>query len=126
MKRYIRSANRFTNKATQLISKGFSEDYIKDKAANGYHKDEAMSQVYNNIMNDPNVSFGDKDKSGNQDILYSGKTIGWINFGRGVGNIDKSAYDKLVKYAEPEVDDEVFIDDSYEDYSDVEFDDDDE
>ena len=126
MKRYIRSANRFTNKATQLISKGFSEDYIKDKAANGYHKDEAMSQVYNNIMNDPNVSFGDKDKSGNQDILYSGKNIGWINFGRGVGNIDKSAYDKLVKYVEPEVDDEVFIDDSYEDYSDVEFDDDDE
>ena len=111
MKKYIRSANKFTNKATQLVSKGFSDKYIA-KRSQGSRKGETMEQIFNNIMNDPNITFGEEEKGGNQTIFYNGKNIGWINFGRGTGWIDEKAYLGLEKYVAPEEDE--YLDD--EDY----------
>lgn len=102
MKKYIRSANKFTNKATQLVSKAYTEEGIARRAAEGSHKGESMAQIYQNIMNDPDISFGEVDKEGNQDILYKGKNIGWINFRRQMGWIDDKPYQKLQKYVEPD------------------------
>ena len=116
MKKYIRSANKFTNKVSQLVSKKFSEDDIREKAATGTHGDETMAQVFNNIIHDPDIEFGEPDKDGNQDILYKGKNIGWINFQRGMGDINGKAYSKLQKYVEPEIDDSVYEDEDDEDY----------
>lgn len=104
MKRYVRSANKFTNKATQLVSKGFSDKYIAKKAATGTRKGETMEQIFNNIMNDPNIEFGEEDRGGNQTIFYQGQNIGWINFRKGDGWIDDKAYQKLEKYVAPEED----------------------
>lgn len=104
MKRYVSSANKFTNKATQLISHVYSPETIADKAMNGSHKGESMWQVFNNIMHDPNVTFDEPDRNGNQVILYNGQNIGWVNFARGIGNIDEKGYRQLEKYVEPEID----------------------
>lgn len=130
MKKYIRSANKLTNKATQLVSKAYTEEGIARRAAEGSHKGESMAQIYQNIMNDPDISFGEVDKEGNQDILYKGKNIGWINFRRQMGWIDDKPYQKLQKYVEPDPEEfEGFEDPSWDDYrrdtySDEEFDDD--
>ena len=104
MKKYIRSANKLTNKATQLVSKAYTEEGIAKRAAEGSHKGESMNQIFNNIMNDPDISFGEEDKDGYQDILYKGKNVGWINFGRKMGWIDEKSYQKLQKYVAPEPD----------------------
>ena len=111
MKRYIRSANKFTNKATQLVSKAFSEDAIAKKSQ-GSRKGETMEQIFNNIMNDPDISFGDEDKSGNQVIFYKGENVGWINFRRGMGWIDEKKYNQLEKYVAPE-EDEYYEDEDF-------------
>lgn len=118
MKKYIRSANKFTNKATQLVSKAYTEEGIARRAAEGSHKGESMAQIFQNIMNDPDISFGPADKDGNQDILYKGKNIGWINFGRKMGWIDDKPYQKLQKYVEPEPEEEFegFEDPSWDGY----------
>ena len=116
MKKYIRSANKFTNKATQLISKAYTEEGIARRAAEGSHKGESMGQIFQNIMNDPNISFGEEDKEGNQDIFYGKQNIGWINFRRKMGWIDDKPYQRLQKYAEPEIDelvDEYIDEDEY-------------
>lgn len=116
MKKYVRSANKLTNKATQLVSKAYTEEGIRKRAAEGSHKGESMTQVYQNIMHDPDISFGKEDKEGNQDILYKGKNIGWINFRRQMGWINDKSYQKLQKYVEPEYDEEeidIDIDDEY-------------
>ena len=115
MKRYVSSANKFTNKATQLISHVYSPETILDKAANGSHKGESMWQVFNNIMHDPNVTFGDPDRGGNQVIFYNGQNIGWVNFARGIGNIDEKGYRQLEKYVEPDIpeEEEVGMDGEY-------------
>jgi hypothetical protein len=104
MKRYIRSANRFTNRATQLVSKAFSEDYVADKAANGMHKGETMQQVWNNIMNDPDIEISEPDTRNNCTIYYKGKNVGWVNFTNGKGWIDDKEYQQLEKYVAPEED----------------------
>ena len=104
MKRYIRSANRFTNRATQLISKAFSEDYVADKAANGMHKGETMQQVFNNIMHDPNIEISEPDISNHCTIYYKGKNVGWVNFTNGKGRIDNKIYPQLEKYVASEED----------------------
>lgn len=111
MKRYIRSANKFTNKATQLVSKGFSDNYIAKKAETGSRKGESMEQIFLNIMNDPNVEIENQDAPGNHTIFYKGKNIGWVNFERGMGWIDDKAYKQLEKYVAPEEDEEIYDDD---------------
>lgn len=111
MKRYVRSANRFTNKATQFIAKAYTPKMI-EKRSQGSHRGESMMQVFNNILHDPNTEFGDPDKNGNQVIYYNGDNIGWINFNTMMGNIDQSGYDKLAKYVEP-VEDEIYDDSDY-------------
>lgn len=121
MKRYVRSANKFTNKATQLVSKGFTDKYI-EKKSQGSRKGETMEQIFNNIMNDPNIEFGDADKSGNQTIFYKGKNVGWINFNRGTGWIDEKEYFKLEKYVAPEEDEEYIDEEDYEEYDDDDID----
>lgn len=111
MKRYIRSANKFTNKATQLVSKGFSDKYIAKKAETGSRKGESMEQIFLNIMNDPNVEIENQGEPGNHTIFYKGKNIGWVNFERGMGWIDDKAYQQLEKYVAPEEDEEIYEDD---------------
>ena len=108
MKVYIKSANKFTNKVSQMVSKVYTPEKIAEKSQ-GSHKGESMAQIFNNIMHDPNVTFGEPDKGGNQDILYNGENIGWINFQRHMGDISPKGYAKLQKYVEPEP--EAFEDD---------------
>ena len=103
MKKYIRQSNDFKNKATQFISKAYTEEGIAKRAATGSHKGESMEQVFNNIMNDPNITIENPDQPGNHTIFYKGKNIGWVNFERGMGWIDDKEYQKLEKYVAPEV-----------------------
>lgn len=107
MKIYVKSANKLTNKVSQFISKKFSDEEIARRAAEGSYKGESMRQVFDNIMHDPNVTFGDPDKGGNQVIFYNGDNIGWINFTRGMGDISPKGYAKLQKYVAPEPEEEV-------------------
>ena len=122
MKRYVRSANKFTNKATQFISKAYTEEGIAKRAAEGSRKGESMEQIFNNIMNDPNIQFEEPDAKGNQVILYNGKNVGWINFQRGMGWIDEKEYNMLEKYVAPEEDEECVGDECYDDEYDEEID----
>lgn len=120
MKKYIRSANALTNKTTQLVSKKFSDQEIARRSED-VRKGESMMQIFQNIYTDPKVSYGDADASGNQDLLYDGKKIGWINFRRRIGNIDEIAYKKIraeAAHRSAETNDSVApnrIDDSIED-----------
>ena len=117
MKKYVRSANKFTNKATQLVSKAYSDKKIAEKAATGSRRGESMMQIFDNIMHDPNVSFGEPDAKGIQEIFYKGKNIGWVDFQRGMGWIDQKEYDMLEKYVAPEEPDdlECYGDECYDD-----------
>ena len=114
MKKYIRSANKFTNKVTQLISKAYTEEGIRRRAAEGSHKGESMAQIYQNIIHDPDISFGPENKDGDQVILYKGHNIGWINFRIHKGWIDNEPYQELQKYVEPEPEES----EEFEDYDD--------
>lgn len=98
MKKYVAGANKFTNKATQLASKMYSDKRILINTLLGQHKGEPMLQVYLNIVNDPNVQFEEPNKNGNQTMLYKGKNVGWINFERGMGWIDEKAYPQIEKF----------------------------
>lgn len=110
---------------SKLASKVYSPEKIAEKARTGYHGDESMMQVFQNIIHDPHIIIAEPDKKGNSDILYDGKNIGWMNIERGMGWIDDKAYDKLQKYVAPEpaldslyedIDDE----DAYDEYEDEE------
>lgn len=98
MKRYISSANKFTNKATQLASKAFSEKEILKRSLVGQHKGEPMMQVFLNIINDPNIEIADPDNNGNYTLYYKGENAGWINPDRFMGWIDDKIYQKLDKF----------------------------
>ncbi len=125
MKKYIRCANKFTNKATQLASKAFTDKAILKRAMIGSHKGEPMFQVFMNIINDPEVQFGEPNKSGNCTMYYRGNNVGWINFDRGMGWIDDKAYPNIKKFDMSQLDniDDDF--DSFDDYDDDNYLDDD-
>ena len=110
MKRYVRAYNGFTDKATKLVSRAFTDDFVERKAQ-GSRKGESMQQIGLNIFNDPDISFGEADKN----IFYKGEQIGWFEFrpnGYVDGYIDDVKYEQLQKYVEPEVEeDEEIIDD---------------
>jgi len=96
MKRYIRSANWLTNKATQLYSKKFDENEILVRALLGQHKGSPMLDVFFNIMSDPNVTIEDPGRAeGAHTIFLNGKNVGWLDFQRGMGWIDDKAYNKI-------------------------------
>lgn len=120
MKVYIKSYNEFTDKATKLVSRAFTDKYIAKKSE-GSRKGESMQQIYLNIVNDPNVTYGEPDKLGRQAILYNGEKIGWIDFGKQDGFIDNKAYEKIAKYVEPE-EDEYYEDEEDYDYGDDDID----
>jgi hypothetical protein len=104
MKIYIKAANKFTNKVSQMVSKVYTPEKIAEKSQGSY-KGESMAQIFDNIMHDPNISFGDPNKDGDQVILYNGENIGWINFKRHIGDISPKGYAKLQKYVAPESED---------------------
>ena len=117
MKKYIRCANKFTNKATQIASLVFTPKQIIKNSLKE-HKGEPMLQVFMNIVNDPHIQFGEADKSGNCVIYYDDKNIGWINPKRFMGWIDDKAYEKIEKFDMSQLDsieDEEFDDDYSED-----------
>lgn len=87
---------------SKLASKIYTPEKIAEKARTGYHGDETMMQVFQNIIHDPHIVIAEPDKKGNCDILYDGKNIGWMNIERGMGWIDDKEYDKLQKYVAPE------------------------
>ena len=96
MKRYIRSANWLTNKATQLYSKKFDENEVLVRALLGQHKGSPMLNVFFNIMTDPNVTIEDPERAeGAHTIFLNGKNVGWLDFQRGLGWIDDKAYEKI-------------------------------
>ena len=121
MKRYVRAYNGFTDKATKLVSRAFTDDFV-EKKAQGSRKGESMAQIGLNIMNDPDISFGSPDKRGRRDIFYKGEHIGWFEVrpnGYADGYIDDEKYEKLQKYVEPEDDEEYIEEEGYaEDYED--------
>ena len=98
MKRYVKSANWLTNKATQLYSKKFDENEILVRTLLGRHNGSPMLDVFFNIMTDPNIQIEDPQRQeGPHNIFYNGKNIGWLDFQRGMGWIDDKAYDKVQK-----------------------------
>lgn len=94
MKVYIKSGTERSNKTTQTKSKKFSQSDIARKS-NDVRRGETMSQIYHNIMNDPNVTFGEPDDEGNQTMYYKGQIIGWINNRRGMGDINNKVYTQI-------------------------------
>jgi len=107
MKRYVKSANWFTNKATQLYSKKFDENEILVRTILGRHDGSPMLHVFFNIICDPNVQIEDPQRAeGEHTIFYNGKNIGWLDFQRGLGWIDDKAYQKIQK-VDPEILDEL-------------------
>ena len=125
MKKYVRSANKLTNKATQFVSKKFSNEEIARRAATGERKGESMAQIFNNIMHDPHVTV-EESESGNRTLYYDGKNIGWVNFERGMGWIDDKAYAKIEKYVAPEPEfyeesEDEDMDEDWEDFGDEEY-----
>ena len=115
MKKYISCANKFTNKATQLASKAFTDKYIIKKALIGAHRGEPMVQVFMNIINDPNVQFGEPDKKGNSTIYLKGYNVGWINPLRGMGWIDDQAYANIQKFDMSQLQSANLFDDDFDD-----------
>lgn len=102
MKRYVR-AGKLKNFVTQQISKKFDENEILCKALLGTHGGSPMMYVFFNIMLDPNVEIENKDDPhGAHTIFLNGKNVGWIDFERGIGDIDDKAYNKIQKQ-DPEV-----------------------
>ena len=98
MKRYVKSANWLSNKATELYSKRFDENEILVRTILGRHKGSPMLHVFFNIIGDPNVQIEDPERAeGSHTIFYNGKNIGWLDFQRGMGWIDDKAYEKIQK-----------------------------
>lgn len=108
MKRYVKSANWLTNKATYMYAKKrFDENEILVRTILGRHDGSPMLHVFFNIIADPNVQIEDPERAeGQHKIFYNGKNIGWIDFGMGMGWIDDKAYDKIQKL-DPEILDEL-------------------
>ena len=107
MKRYVRSANWLTNKATQLYSKRFDENEILVRTILGRHNGSPMLHVFFNIICDPNVTIEDPERAEGEHTIYlNGKNVGWMDFQRGMGWIDDKAYDKIQK-VDPEILDEL-------------------
>lgn len=99
MKRYVKSANWLTNKATYMYAKKrFDENEILVRTILGRHDGSPMLHVFFNIIADPNVQIEDPERAeGKHDIFYNGKKIGWLDFQMGMGWIDDKAYDKIQK-----------------------------
>lgn len=99
MKRYVKSANWLTNKATYMYAKKrFDENEILVRTILGKHDGSPMLHVFFNIIGDPNVTIEDPERAeGKHDIFYNGKKIGWLDFQMGMGWIDDKAYDKIQK-----------------------------
>ena len=98
MKKRITCANKFTNKATQLASKVYTPKRIIKNSLIGSHNGEPMIQVFMNIINDPDIQFGEMDKNGNATIYFKGYNVGWINPVRCMGWIDDKAYPNIRKF----------------------------
>lgn len=99
MKRYVKSANWLTNKATyEYAKRRFDENEILVRTILGRHDGNPMLHVFFNIIADPNVQIEDPERAeGQHKIFYNGKNIGWIDFQMGMGWIDDKAYDKIQK-----------------------------
>ena len=126
MKVYVKSANKLSNKITQLISKKFDENEILVRTILGKHDGDPMLYVFFNIMCDPNVTIENPDvPTGDHEIYLNGKNVGWLNFERGMGWIDDSAYQKIQKQ-DPAILDQMkneFISNMFNSASDEEIDD---
>ncbi len=95
----MKTAGKIRNAATRLISKGFSDEYIREQAMNGEHNGESMQQIYQKIMADPNVHRVERKEPGVYDLILEkdGKesNIGWVDTIRGVGEISQKGYDQV-------------------------------
>ena len=106
MKRYIRTATDRSNKMTQTKSQKFSADEINRRAREDSRRGESMQQIFQNITSDPDTEFGEADENGNQTIFYKGQNVGWINYRRGMGDINNKVYTQI-KHAAKARQDEV-------------------
>lgn len=87
----INASGRFSKFASKFYSKKKIDKMIKQGKLNGNH----MEKIFLELMEDPYAGLDKPDKSGNQDIYYYGKHIGWINPTRNIGYIDRKAYEQL-------------------------------
>lgn len=134
MKKYIRSATDRSNRGTWTKSQKFSPEEIERRAREDSRRGESMQQIWTNIQHDPDITFGTEDDQGKCTIYYKGENVGWVDYHRGIGDINNVKYTQIKKaakqrpdygheYDESEEEFEGFVDESYDDMSDVEFDD---
>jgi len=135
MKRYIRNATDRSNRGTWTKSQKFSQEEIARRAREDSRRGESMQQIWTNIQRDPDITFGPEDDQGKHTIFYKGENVGWIDYHRGMGDINNIKYTQIKRAAkqrpdyghEYDVVEDEFIDDSYdEDIDDVDFDEDEE
>lgn len=81
--------NRFTEKATRLISKMYSQAAIAKKSF-GQRDGESMMTIFLKIMSDPRLEIDTAGK-----MFFENKEVGWIDFNRGIGWIDDKAYESI-------------------------------
>lgn len=105
MKRYIRTATDRSNKMTQTKSQKFTDEDIARKSKD-VRRGESMAQITRNILNDPDMELGQADSEGNQTLIYKGHNVGWINYRRGMGDINNMVYTQI-KHAAKARQDEV-------------------
>lgn len=102
MKKYVRTATDRANKATQTVSKKFSQEELAQRS-HGSRKGESMAQIFHNITHDPDVEIGEADEEGNSTIFYKGENAGWINFKRQMGSINNKKYTQIKHAAKARV-----------------------
>lgn len=86
------------NAATKVASQVYSREEIMRQSSEGSHNGESMMQIYQRIMNDPNLERRET-KPGVFDLVYNkdGKEdiIGWYDQNRMMGEISQKGYDRL-------------------------------
>ena len=99
MKKYIRTATDRSNRGTWTKSQKFSRREIHRRAAEDSRRGESMQQIWTNIQRDPDVKFGPEDDQGKCTIFYKGENIGWVDYHRGMGDINNVKYTQIKKAA---------------------------
>lgn len=99
MKKYIRTATDRSNRGTWTKSQKFSQEDIARYAEEGSRRGESMQQIWRNIQNDPDITFGPEDDQGKRTIFYKGENVGWIDYRRGMGDINNVKYTQIKRAA---------------------------
>lgn len=94
-------SGKIKNRATQAYADAdarFDADEVA-KRSQMAHNGEPMARVYQRIMSDPAIRQEETKQLGRYDLIYQSDNkeavVGWIDHGKGMGEISQKAYDHL-------------------------------